>query len=60
MITLTIPIRDIIIDPQDNSDLLALPEAEAIALLTKAYAFRDAPLTIHIEGETAIIEARHR
>ncbi|MCB8939252.1 MAG: tetratricopeptide repeat protein [Ardenticatenaceae bacterium] len=57
MITLTIPLRDIIIDPQDNPDLLALPEAEAVALLTQAYAFLDAPLTIRLEAETAVIEA---
>lgn len=33
MITLTILLRDINIDPRDNPDLLALPEAEAIVLL---------------------------
>ncbi|MBK8904535.1 MAG: tetratricopeptide repeat protein [Anaerolineaceae bacterium] len=57
MITLTIPLRDIIIHPQDNPDLRALPEAEAVALLTQAYAFLDAPLTIRLEAETAVIEA---
>ena len=57
MITLTLLIQDIIINPQDNPNLLALPEAEAIALLTKAYAFLDAPFTIRIEEETAVIEA---
>lgn len=30
MITLTIPLRDIIIDLQDNPDLRALPEADAM------------------------------
>lgn len=57
MITLTIPLRDIIIHPQDNPDLLALPEAGVIALLNEAYAFLDAPLTIRVEAETAVIAA---
>ncbi len=57
MSTLTIPLRDIIIDPQDNHDLLALPEAETFALLSQAYAFLDVPLTIRLEAETAVIEA---
>ena len=42
MITLSIPLRDVIIDPEDNPNLLALPKAEAIALLTQAYAFLEA------------------
>jgi tetratricopeptide (TPR) repeat protein len=57
LITLTIPLRDIVIDPQENPDLLALSDAEVIALLTQAYAFLDAPLTIRLEEETAVIEA---
>ena len=57
MITLSIPLRDVVIDPEDNPNLLALPKAEAIALLTQAYAFLEAPLTIHIQDEMAVIEA---
>lgn len=57
MVTLNIPLRDIIIDPKNNPDLLSLPEAEAIALLKEVFAFLDAPFSVSIEGETAVIEA---
>ena len=55
MITLTIPITDLILSATDDTDLLELPEAEAILRITTAYTFLPPPLSVVIEDDVVEI-----
>ncbi len=57
MITVEIPLQDIIIDINQKVDLSAVPEEEALPLIVQAYQFLPQPLSVHIEGRIAIIQS---
>jgi len=58
MITVSIPLKDIIIDPLKNIDLSTLPEEEAISLLKSSYGFLSSSVDIYIQDGTAIIKLK--
>jgi tetratricopeptide (TPR) repeat protein len=55
MITLTIPINDLILSATDDTDLRELPEAEAILRISTAYTFLPPPLSVVIEDDVVEI-----
>jgi len=58
MITVSIPLKDIIIDPSKNIDLSTLPEEEALSLLKSSYGFLSSSVEIYIQDGTAIIKLK--
>jgi len=58
MIIVSIPLKDIIIDPTKKIDLSTLPEEEAISLLKNSYGFLSSNVDISIQNGIAIIELK--
>ena len=57
MITLKIPLSQLVIDPHEDRDLSRLPEEELIPMLQRAYAFLSPALSVSLCGGQAIIQA---
>ena len=55
MITISIPLKNIVLDPFKNIDLPALPEEEAISLLKNSYGFLSSSVEVYIQDDVAII-----
>jgi tetratricopeptide (TPR) repeat protein len=58
MLTLVIPLRDIIINPSKKIDLLSMPETEAISLIKESYGFLSKFVEVTIREGFAIIEVK--
>jgi tetratricopeptide (TPR) repeat protein len=56
LITLRIPLSEIVVDPKQEADLTELPYPEAIDRLRELYAFLGSDLEITIENATAVIQ----
>jgi len=57
MITIEIPLQDIIVDIKQNVDLSTVSEEEAIPLIVQAYQFLPQPLRVHINGRSITIQS---
>lgn len=55
MIAVIIPLKDIVIDPDNPVDLRALSEDEAIQLIKQTYSFMSAEITVTIKDRIATI-----
>lgn len=55
MPTVAIPLKDMVVDPEKDIDLLALPESEAIALIKKSYGFLSSAVEVSIKNGIASI-----
>jgi hypothetical protein len=55
---IAIPLKHIIIDPETNIDLLAIPQEEAVELIKRTYGFLSSAIEVTIEGEVAIISLK--
>ena len=58
MIIVSVPLKDIILDPSKNIDLSTLPEEEAISVLKSSYGFLSSTVDIDIQDGTAIIKLK--
>ena len=56
MIIVSVPLKDIILDPLKNIDLSTLPEEEVISLLKSSYGFLSSSAEVYIEDGIAIIK----
>ena len=63
MIVIEIPLQDVIIDVEESTDLATVGDEQAIPLITQAYEFLPAPLSVSIDNGVATItsggESRH-
>ena len=57
MITIRLPLKDIVIDPVEDVDLAALPENEATVMLIQAYRFLAPGIAVTLENGFATIRA---
>lgn len=55
MPTVVVPLKEMVIDPEKDVDLLTLPETEAIALIKKAYGFLSSAIEVSIKDGVASI-----
>ena len=55
MIAAFIPLKDMVIDPDKDIDLLSLPEAEAIKLIKESFGFLSSPIEVSIKNGIATI-----
>ncbi len=58
MIIVSVPLKDIILDPSENIDLSTLPEEEAISLLKRWYGFLSSTIDVSVQNGIAIIELK--
>jgi len=58
MIIVSVPLKDIILDPLKNIDLSTLPEEEAISLLKSSYGFLASSIEIYIQDGIATIRLK--
>lgn len=55
MAVLLIPLKDIIINPEEDIDLRSLPKEEAIRQIKKSYGFLSSAIDVSIEDDVAVI-----
>jgi tetratricopeptide (TPR) repeat protein len=55
---IAIPLKHIVIDAENNIDLLAIPQEEAVELIKRTYGFLSSAIEVKIEGEVAIISLK--
>ena len=60
MTIVSVPLKDIILDPSKKIDLSTLPEEEAISLLKSWYGFLSSAIEVSIQNGVAIIELKER
>ena len=60
MIIVSVPLKDIILDPSKKIDLSKLPEEEAISLLKSWYGFLSSAIEVSIQNGVAIIELKEQ
>ena len=56
MMTVYIPLKDIVIDPAKKIDISLLPPEKAISLIKNSYGFLSSTIEVSIEGELAVIK----
>jgi len=58
MIIVSVPLKDVILDPSKKIDLSTLPEEEVISLLKSSYGFLSSSIEVSIQNGIAIIKLK--
>jgi tetratricopeptide (TPR) repeat protein len=58
MVIISIPLKDIVIDPAKPIDLLSLPPEEAVSIIKNSYGFLSSSIEVTIEDNLALIRLK--